>query len=66
MCNKNYKSRVGLWGHKKTCGVEDMQQQDTQENNETMTTCWHTQHLNMAEHDKQQTQKKHKKTMTQR
>jgi hypothetical protein len=30
VCNKNYKSRVGLWGHKKTCGVED-----TQENNET-------------------------------
>jgi hypothetical protein len=35
VCNKNYKSRVGLWGHKKTCGVEDSQQQDTQENNET-------------------------------
>lgn len=32
VCNKNYKSRVGLWGHKKTCGVEDdnTQQQDTE------------------------------------
>ena len=32
VCNKNYKSRVGLWGHKKTC---DLEQQDAQENNET-------------------------------
>ena len=34
VCNKNYKSRVGLWGHKKTCGIE---QQDTQQQQDTET-----------------------------
>lgn len=38
VCNKNYKSRVGLWGHKKTCCIqeekEDIEKKDVLENNE--------------------------------